>query len=206
MECSSSTDVTAGGPSGGLPGKPAGPCPPGSAPFVSPRSQAVPIAPAPSNRPYPALPASTSFTPVIQKKRRGRKRKHPEMTEQERKLARMEQNRRSARLSRVRKKMITQEYEEKMSKLVNENSSLREQVAALNQRLNFMQGLLTVSVTPGRLSSLSQHPAGTPSQAPTTQGLSQPQQGVPMRQHGLHQGVATMTGINGMFPERRSGF
>lgn len=79
-------------------------------------------------------------------KKRGRKRKYPQLTDEERALVRKEQNRESAKLSRVRRKAIAAEYEERLSSVINENSHLRKQVAGLNDRLAYLQSLLTVSV------------------------------------------------------------
>jgi Basic region leucine zipper len=81
-------------------------------------------------------------------KKRGRKRKNPELTEEERALVRKLQNRESAKLSRVRRKVIAAEYEDQITELVEKNYELRDQVAALNSRLGFLQNLLTVHVTP----------------------------------------------------------
>lgn len=97
---------------------------------------------------YPPPPGTwgqPSVVPVGPKKR-GRKRKNPELTEEERALVRKEQNRESARLSRVRRKVIAAEYEGRLSELVNENSSLRKQVEGLNNRLAYLQSILTVTV------------------------------------------------------------
>lgn len=79
-------------------------------------------------------------------KKRGRKRKYPQLTDEERALVRKEQNRESAKLSRVRRKAIAAEYEERLSSVINENANLRKQVAGLNDRLAYLQSLLTVSV------------------------------------------------------------
>jgi Basic region leucine zipper len=81
-------------------------------------------------------------------KKRGRKRKNPELTEDERALVRKLQNRESAKLSRVRRKVIAAEYEEQISELVDNNKRLHDQVTALNNRLSFLQSLLTVHVAP----------------------------------------------------------
>ncbi|CAN8062811.1 unnamed protein product [Agarophyton chilense] len=80
------------------------------------------------------------------KKKRGRKRKNPELTEEERILWRKQQNRESAKLSRVRRKVIAAEYEGRINALINENTLLRKQVDGLSNRLAYMQNLLTVSV------------------------------------------------------------
>ncbi|PXF41068.1 hypothetical protein BWQ96_09208 [Gracilariopsis chorda] len=80
------------------------------------------------------------------KKKRGRKRKNPELTDEERILWRKQQNRESAKLSRVRRKVIAAEYEGKLNALINENTMLKKQVDGLENRLAYMQSLLTVSV------------------------------------------------------------
>lgn len=112
--------------------------------------RAVRIAPAPEGhqRPIRQPGILEAPKPTKPKKKRGRKRKHPELTEEERKLARQEQNRKSAKMSRVRRKIIAAEYEDKMNTLVSENSNLKNQVNALNQKLHYMRSLLTLSVTP----------------------------------------------------------
>lgn len=79
-------------------------------------------------------------------KKRGRKRKNPELTEDERALMRKEQNRESAKLSRVRRKVIAAEYEGRLNSLLGENTMLRKSVEGLNNRLVYLQTLLTVSV------------------------------------------------------------
>lgn len=79
-------------------------------------------------------------------KKRGRKRKNPELTEEERALVRKEQNRESARLSRVRRKVIAAEYEGRLNSLIGENAMLRKQVEGLNDRLLYLQSLLTITV------------------------------------------------------------
>ncbi|CDF36407.1 unnamed protein product [Chondrus crispus] len=89
---------------------------------------------------FPPLP-----TPPARKKR-GRKRKHPELSDEERALFRKEQNRESAKLSRVRRKVIAAEYEGRLSRLLGENTHLRKEVEGLNNRLVYLQSLLTVSV------------------------------------------------------------
>ncbi|PXF43415.1 hypothetical protein BWQ96_06805 [Gracilariopsis chorda] len=56
---------------------------------------------------------------ALLKKRRGRKRKNPELTDEERILWRKHQNRESAKLSLVRRKVIAAEYEGKLNALIN---------------------------------------------------------------------------------------
>lgn len=95
-------------------------------------------------------------------KKRGRKRKNPELTEDERALVRKLQNRESAKLSRVRRKVIAAEYEEQISELVDNNKRLHDQVTALNNRLSFLQSLLTVHVTPTNNSRIPSSSNGVP--------------------------------------------
>lgn len=96
--------------------------------------------------------------PVVpsEPKKRGRKRKNPELTEEERAIVRKEQNRESAKLSRVRRKVIAAEYEGRLKSLVGENMALRKQVDGLNNRLVYLQSLLTVSVRSGPAPTSSQ--------------------------------------------------
>jgi hypothetical protein len=101
--------------------------------------------------PAPVIPACG-----IPPKRRGRKRKNPDLTEEERALVRKQQNRESAKLSRVRRKVIAAEYEDQISELVESNEKLREQVSALTNKLTCLQSILTVSVVPA-----GQGPAAT---------------------------------------------
>lgn len=96
----------------------------------------------------PITPNWTQPNPVVTgKKKRGRKRKNPQLTEEERALYRKEQNRESARISRVRRKVIAIEYEDKLKALVDENAYLRKQVDGLNNRLAYLQSILTITVT-----------------------------------------------------------
>lgn len=96
----------------------------------------------------PITPNWTQLNPVVTgKKKRGRKRKNPQLTEEERALYRKEQNRESARMSRVRRKVIAIEYEDKLKALVDENAYLRKQVDGLNNRLAYLQSILTITVT-----------------------------------------------------------
>lgn len=83
---------------------------------------------------------------IKQPKKRGRKRKNPHLTEEERKLQRQAQNRESAKLSRIRRKNMTAEYEKRVNTLEGENENLRDTVAALTDRLEILQNLLTISV------------------------------------------------------------
>ena len=112
-------------------------------------ARAVPIAPAPADhtRPPVVKPAPPA-APSKVKKKRGRKRKFPELSETERELYRKEQNRQSAKMSRVRRKKIAAEYEEKISGLVQENHSLKDEVSSLKLSLQNLQRLLTLSVAP----------------------------------------------------------
>jgi len=81
-----------------------------------------------------------------QPKKRGRKRKNPELSEEERKALRQAQNRESAKQSRMRRKVMAAEYEKRVTTLEDENETLRDTVSALSDRLQFLQNLLTVSV------------------------------------------------------------
>ncbi len=96
--------------------------------------------------------AKPEATPVSDKpaapqpKKRGRKRKNPELSEEERKALRQAQNRASAKQSRMRRKVMAAEYEKRVNTLEGENETLRDTVAALSDRLQFLQNLLTVSV------------------------------------------------------------
>lgn len=95
----------------------------------------------------PSQPAGAVPKPgVPQPKKRGRKRKNPELSEEERKALRQAQNRASAKQSRMRRKVMAQEYEKRVTTLEGENETLRDTVAALSDRLQFLQNLLTVSV------------------------------------------------------------
>lgn len=98
--------------------------------------------------PLPTTPSTVPPTAPPRPKKRGRKRKNPELTDEERALVRKEKNKESAKLSRVRRKVIAEEYEGRLKALVGENASLRKQVEGLNNRLVYMQSLLTVSVRP----------------------------------------------------------
>lgn len=79
-------------------------------------------------------------------RKRGRKRKNPHLSEEERKAQRQAQNRESAKLSRIRRKNMTMEYEKRVNTLEGENENLRDTVAALTDRLEMLQNLLTISV------------------------------------------------------------
>lgn len=106
-------------------------------------------------------------------KKRGRKRKNPELSEDQRKALRQAQNRESAKQSRLRRKTQTAEYEQRVTTLCTENESLRDTISALSDRLHFLQGLLTVSVT-------TQRPSG----APPVAGSTLPPIPNPMLMHG----------------------
>eukprot|EP00177_Eucheuma_denticulatum_P007628 GFKZ01013880.1.p1 GENE.GFKZ01013880.1~~GFKZ01013880.1.p1 ORF type:complete len:705 (-),score=114.10 GFKZ01013880.1:1879-3849(-) len=79
-------------------------------------------------------------------KKRGRKRKHPHLTDEQRRAHRQAQNRESAKMSRIRRKHMTAEYERRVGTLEGENANLRDTVAALTDRLQILQNLLTISV------------------------------------------------------------
>lgn len=111
--------------------------------------------------------------PVKVPKKRGRKRKNPELSEDERKALRQAQNRESAKQSRLRRKTQTAEYEQRVTSLCSENETLRDTISALSDRLRFLQGLLTVSVTTQR-----------PVAAPPLPGAAPPVQN-PMLMQGL---------------------
>lgn len=107
------------------------------APSIPAQSTAGGATEVPDAPPVPAAP---------QPKKRGRKRKNPELSEEERKLLRQAQNRASAKQSRMRRKVMAAEYEKRVNTLEGENESLRDTIAALSDRLQFLQTLLTVSV------------------------------------------------------------
>eukprot|EP00871_Galdieria_phlegrea_P003647 jgi/Galph1/4283/GphlegSOOS_G2930.1 len=81
-------------------------------------------------------------------KKRGRKRKHPEMTEEERKAYRAMQNRKSAERSRQRKKIQQEAYQKRMEQLCTENDELRSTVQALHERLQYLESILSVTIRP----------------------------------------------------------
>lgn len=104
-------------------------------------------------------------------KKRGRKRKNPHLSEEERKAQRQAQNRESAKLSRIRRKTMTAEYEKRVTTLEGENENLRDTVAALTDRLEILQNLLTISV---QKRPIPQQALQQPLQGmQTTQGLVQ---------------------------------
>lgn len=90
-------------------------------------------------------PATGSQEPKLPRKR-GRKRKNPHLSEEERKAQRQAQNRESAKLSRIRRKHMTLEYERRVNSLEGENENLRGTISALEDRLQMLQNLLTISV------------------------------------------------------------
>lgn len=94
----------------------------------------------------PEISLSVPSEQVKIPKKRGRKRKNPHLSEEERKAQRQKQNRESAKLSRIRRKNMTMEYEKRVNTLEGENENLRDTVAALTGRLEMLQNLLTVSV------------------------------------------------------------
>ncbi|GAB0493145.1 hypothetical protein MMPV_004418 [Pyropia vietnamensis] len=85
--------------------------------------------------------------PVRVPKKRGRKRKNPELTEAQRIAHRQAQNRDSAKKSRQRRKEQAQAHLARVTELATENSSLREAVGTLHKRLRYLEDLLTVSVS-----------------------------------------------------------
>jgi bZIP transcription factor len=107
-------------------------------------------------------PSRASGESVRMPKKRGRKRKNPEMSEDQRKALRQAQNRESAKQSRLRRKTIAAEYEKRVTSLSSENETLKDTIMALSDRLQFLQGLLTVSVTQRPGPGLGQIPAPVP--------------------------------------------
>jgi hypothetical protein len=116
-------------------------------------------------------------------KKRGRKRKNPELSEDQRKALRQAQNRESAKQSRLRRKTIAAEYEQRVTTLSSENETLRDTISALSDRLQFLQGLLTVSVT----------------QRPPAAGAG-PAPPIPSPATLAHQPLMTMPMIGGIVP------
>ncbi|PXF45433.1 hypothetical protein BWQ96_04848 [Gracilariopsis chorda] len=95
----------------------------------------------------PLAPWAKQAVPkALLKKKRGRKCKNPELTDEERVLWRKQQNTEGAKLSRVRRKVNGAEYESNLNVLINENTMLKKQVDEHENRLACMQSLLTVSV------------------------------------------------------------
>lgn len=129
-------------------------------------------------------------------KKRGRKRKNPHLTEEERKAQRQAQNRESAKLSRIRRKNMTAEYEKRVNTLEGENENLRDTVAALTDRLEILQNLLTISVQkrPIPQQALQQHLPGVQS----TQALMPDVSSALNNQAGLNPqvGLNPQTGLN----------
>lgn len=115
-------------------------------------------------------------------KKRGRKRKNPHLTEEERKAQRQAQNRESAKMSRIRRKNMTIEYEKRVTTLEGENENLRDTVAALTGRLEMLQNLLTISVQRRTVSNdvIAEF-------ASSTQHF---QSQAPVGNHSVHQGQA----------------
>ncbi|KAA8493746.1 hypothetical protein FVE85_4883 [Porphyridium purpureum] len=83
-----------------------------------------------------------------QPKKRGRKRKFPELTEEQRAELRKIQNRESAKKSRERKKVLNKDYETMIDGVLVENQQLKSRLETLSQRLEMMQRLLAVQVKP----------------------------------------------------------
>lgn len=81
--------------------------------------------------------------------KRGRKRKNPGLTDEERKAIRQAQNRENAKQSRLRRINLTEEYRKKAEVLQEENKKLKVSVATLEERLKYLQGMITVSVRAG---------------------------------------------------------
>lgn len=81
--------------------------------------------------------------------KRGRKRKNPGLTDEERKAIRQAQNRENAKQSRLRRINLTEEYRKKAEVLQEENQILKVSLATLEERLKYLQGMITVSVKAG---------------------------------------------------------
>lgn len=133
-------------------------------------------------------------------KKRGRKRKNPHLSEEERKAQRQAQNRESAKLSRIRRKNLTMEYERRVNTLEGENENLRDTVAALTDRLEMLQNLLTISVqqkrpmpsgTMDQLASAQQ--AAAVAAASTDRGMS-----IPGILGAANMGVGALNTINNL--------
>lgn len=107
-------------------------------------------------------PATASQEPRLPR-RRGRKRKNPHLSEEERKAQRQAQNRESAKLSRIRRKHMTLEYERRVNSLEGENENLRGTISALEDRLQMLQNLLTISVQRRAIPQV--HPSMMPPQS-----------------------------------------
>eukprot|EP00178_Gracilaria_changii_P017021 TRINITY_DN486_c0_g1_i1.p2 TRINITY_DN486_c0_g1~~TRINITY_DN486_c0_g1_i1.p2 ORF type:complete len:674 (+),score=107.12 TRINITY_DN486_c0_g1_i1:21143-23164(+) len=105
---------------------------------------------------------------IRQPRKRGRKRKNPHLTEEERKAQRQAQNRESAKLSRIRRKNMTMEYEKRVNTLEGENENLRDTISGLEDRLQMLQNLLTITVQ--RRSIPQVHPSMIP---PSTTAVGQ---------------------------------
>jgi hypothetical protein len=70
------------------------------------------------------------------------------LTAEERRLRRMEQNRKSAERSRLRKKELEQRYRMAVRQLTEENAELRRQLEAFREQIHRMQQLLAVQMRP----------------------------------------------------------
>lgn len=132
----------------------------------------------------PSPPSLMPRVPVVSKPaqplRRGRRLKNPELTPEQRAQHRKEQKRASARQSRIRKKSMEDDYQQKVRALLGENNQLKMQVADLSHRLECLQGLLTVSLRPvdGANPGQTQAPPFAfrqPAQAAGSQPMSQTQ-------------------------------
>lgn len=122
---------------------------------------------------------------VKQPKKRGRKRKNPHLTDEQRKAQRQAQNRESAKMSRIRRKNMTIEYEKRVNTLEGENENLRDTVAALTERLEMLQSLLTISV--------QKRPAVP---VPVGQGYAGQGMHMPVGVPGMSHGVAPQTQVH----------
>jgi len=81
-------------------------------------------------------------------KKRGRKRKNPQLTDAQRMEERKMQNRASAKKSREKKKVQTVEHVQRIETILHENQNLKAELEHLGKRLDLMQQLLTVQVMP----------------------------------------------------------
>lgn len=132
-------------------------------------------------------------------KKRGRKRKNPHLSEEERKRQRQAQNRESAKLSRIRRKNLTIEYERRVNTLEGENENLRDTVAALTDRLEMLQNLLTISVQKRPM------PTGTMEQLASAQQVTAAasanagrEMSIPGMVGSANMNVATLNNINNL--------
>lgn len=91
------------------------------------------------------MPSERKATEAFSMKR-GRKRRNPGLTDGERKAIRQAQNRENAKQSRLRRINLIEEYRTNAEVLQEENKRLKVSIAALEDRLEFLHGIITVSV------------------------------------------------------------